>query len=260
MSPQSHADARLPRLRVWERVTDLPLTILAAIFLIAYAIPIIFPAIPQWLAAACHYTDIAVWVLFSLDYLRRLLLSKQKWRFVWRHPLDLAVVLLPPLRPLRLVRSAMLLMTTIDRRIHARPRTRMTIVVGLTAVLLLFIAALAVLDAERGADGGDIHNIGDAAWWAIVTVSTVGYGDLFPVTVEGRVVAMTLMFAGVGMIGFITATVTSWVIEQLSKVDKETADATDATVGLLLDEVRMLRGEVAQLRAELPRRDDTGTG
>ncbi|ADD41284.1 potassium channel family protein [Stackebrandtia nassauensis] len=246
-------DERLPRVSAWERVSDLPLTILAIVFLLAYAIPIIFPDIPRRWHTILDYVDLAVWALFTVDYVRRLVIAEEKWYFVRTHLLDLAVVVLPPLRPLRLVRSAALLFSVVDRRTRAHPRRKMAILVGTTAVILLFLSALAALDAERGNPDAQIQSFGDALWWAIVTVSTVGYGDYFPVTVEGRLVAMTLMFGGVGLIGFITASVTSWVVEKLSKADK-VADDTHDNVDLLLREVRQLRDEVAELRAEVGRR------
>lgn len=243
-------DDRLPRVRAWERVSDLPLTILAIVFLLAYAIPIIFPGIPPRWHTILHYVDLGVWALFTLDYIRRFVIADEKWYFVRTHLLDLAVVLLPPLRPLRLIRAATVLFSTIDRRARVHPRRKLTIQVGTAAVILLVLASLAALDAERGAEGASLQTIGDASWWAVVTVSTVGYGDYFPVTLEGRLVALALMFGGVGLIGFITATATSWIVEKLSKADK-VADDTHDNVDLLLREVRQLRAEVAELRAEV---------
>ncbi|MGH8882523.1 MAG: potassium channel family protein, partial [Stackebrandtia sp.] len=237
----------------WERVSDLPLTILAVIFVTAYAIQVIFPGLPAGWRTALDYVDITVWALFVVDYLRRLFIAEEKWYYVRTHLLDLAVVVLPPLRPLRLVRSAALLLNAVNRRTRAQPRRKMAILVGAAAVILLFMSALAALDAERGVPGSSISNFGDALWWAVVTVSTVGYGDFAPVTFEGRLVALALMFGGVGLIGFITASVTSWVVEKLSKADK-VADDTNDNVDLLVHEVRELRGEVAALRSELERR------
>lgn len=249
----SPPEDRLPRVRAWERVSDLPMTILAIVFLLAYAIPIIFPGIPPHWHAILHYVDLTVWALFTLDYIRRFIIAEEKWYFVRTHLLDLAVVLLPPLRPLRLVRSATLLFSLVDRRVRAHPRRKMAVLVGTAAGILLFVAALAALDAERGAPDASIQTFGDAIWWAFVTVSTVGYGDFFPVTMEGRLVALALMFGGVGIIGFITATATSWLVEKLSKADK-VADDTSDNVDLLLREVRELRAEVTQLRTEVAQR------
>lgn len=79
---------------------------------------------------------------------------------------------------------------------------------GASTGLVIFCAALTVLDAERG-HGGNIQTFGDALWWAIVTMSTVGYGDKFPVTTEGRFVGVGLMLAGIALLGIVTASVAS---------------------------------------------------
>ena len=76
---------------------------------------------------------------------------------------------------------------------------------GREQLLTLFLAALAVLDAERSADNANIVTFGDALWWATTTATTVGYGDLFPVTTEGRWVAVGLMVAGIALIVLVTA-------------------------------------------------------
>ena len=63
------------------------------------------------------------------------------------------------------------------------------------------------VDVERGAHGANITTFGDALWWAMTTVTTVGYGDQFPVTTTGRIVAAALMLVGISLLGLITATV-----------------------------------------------------
>ncbi|MBC7442223.1 MAG: hypothetical protein H7311_06845 [Ramlibacter sp.] len=82
--------------------------------------------------------------------------------------------------------------------------------------LLIWMGSLAVLDAERPAPGANITTIGDSVWWAFVTVSTVGYGDYFPVTGPGWLVAVGLMLGGVTLVGVITATLASWIIDRIA--------------------------------------------
>jgi len=83
------------------------------------------------------------------------------------------------------------------------------------------LGALAVLDAERSAEGANITTIGDALWWACATVTTVAYGDRFPVTAEGRVVGVVLMVVGIGVVGAVIASVTSWI---LGRVEAERSE------------------------------------
>lgn len=86
------------------------------------------------------------------------------------------------------------------------------------------IAALAMLDAERDADGATIHTFGDALWWGATTVTTVGYGDRYPVTTTGRIVATALMVVGISLVGVVTATIAAWFVSLT-----QDAAATEAT-------------------------------
>lgn len=169
--------------------------------------------------------------------------------FVRNHLLDLTVVLLPPARPLRLLRAVVLILEAFDRygQSVTRPRSRLSVFVGGTTVLLLFLSSLAVLDAERGAPGSQVQNFGDAAWWSVVSVTTVGYGDISPVTTEGRIVALVLMFGGIGLIGFITGSLGSWMVEHFGS--GANAKQREVDNRELLVEVRALRAEVAALRS-----------
>jgi voltage-gated potassium channel len=84
-----------------------------------------------------------------------------------------------------------------------------------TAVLVLFVGAVGIFDVERDAPHGNIRTFGDAAWWAITTVTTVGYGDRYPVTNEGRLIAVGLMLTGIAVLGVITASIASWFVGNL---------------------------------------------
>lgn len=98
---------------------------------------------------------------------------------------------------------------------------------GLHFVLLAVLGIVVVCSAvalgfERHAHGATIHNFGDALWWAIVTVTTVGYGDQYPVSAGGRGVAVVLMLVGIGLIGVLTATVASYFVAD--KADRDMAE------------------------------------
>lgn len=85
-------------------------------------------------------------------------------------------------------------------------RGRITLYTCCSVTLLMYIGALAELDVERGVPGASITDFGEAIWWSFVTVTTVGYGDLSPVTWQGRCIAIGLMITGVALIGIVTAT------------------------------------------------------
>ena len=82
------------------------------------------------------------------------------------------------------------------------------------ALLMIIIMGAAILDIERSAPGANIHTPMDALWWGLVTITTIGYGDKFPVTTEGRLVAGVLIIFGVAMISTITASFAAWILSQ----------------------------------------------
>lgn len=229
----------------WERATEWPLTALALIFLAAYAWPILDPHLAEPWPTACSAVTWAAWAGFAVDYVARLLLSSARWRFVWTHPLDLAVVVLPVLRPLRLLRLVALL-GVLNRRAGGSLRGRVAVYVVGAAGMVVLVAALAILDAERGKPDANIESFGDAIWWAMTTVTTVGYGDHFPVTTTGRFVAVGLMVAGIALLGVVTATFASWLIERVQQVEEVSQAATRRDVESLTREVAALRDEISR--------------
>ena len=84
----------------------------------------------------------------------------------------------------------------------------------LLSVAVIFAAAGLEVAFEAHARGANIHGFADAVWWAVVTVTTVGYGDKYPLTAAGRGVATVLMFVGIGLIGILTATIASYFVDE----------------------------------------------
>ncbi|WP_205859494.1 potassium channel family protein [Phycicoccus flavus] len=240
-------DARRER---WERAGEWPLTVAALVFLLAYSWPILDPGLARTWVTVTDVLSWVAWAMFAVDYLVRLLLSTHRARFVRRNVLDLAVVLLPLLRPLRLLRLITLL-GVLNRRAGGSLRGRVSVYVAGSALAVMFVASLAVLDAERGAEGANITSFGDALWWAATTVTTVGYGDTYPVTTQGRFVAAGLMLAGIALIGVVTATLASWLVDQVREIEDTSRTATEA-------DVDGLRAEIAELRAAVERIADAG--
>lgn len=235
-----------PRER-WEERADWPLTVAAVLFLAAYAWPILDPDLAGTWVELCRTVTLSAWVMFLLDYVVRLVLSRDRRAFVRSHLLDLAVVILPIFRPLQLLRLVTLL-NVLNRHAGASLRGRVAMYVATASGIVIFVAALAVLEAERTAPGSRIDSFGDALWWATTTVTTVGYGDLYPVTATGRFVAAGLMVAGLGLLGVVTASLASWLIERVAEVEEESQAATRRDVEALNREIRALRDEVRLAR------------
>lgn len=208
----------------WERHTATPLTVGALLFLVAYAVPIIRPGLPATVTTITSNIIFWVWIGFGLDYIARFALAKDKWYFFTHNIVDLLSVALPILRPLRLLRLVALL-SVLNRIGTGSLRGRVvTYAVGGTA-LLVFVGALAVTDAERNAPGAGITTFLDGLWWALVTLTTVGYGDEAPVTHTGRLIAVALMLGGIALLGIVTATLSSYLVEHISEKKQQDDDA-----------------------------------
>lgn len=205
----------------WERRSDVPLTLLAVAFLVAYAWPIIETGMSPTAMAFCQTVSWTVWGAFALDLIIRLCLAKERWAYAKSRWYDVALVVLPMLRPLRLLR-VLALARIFDRSITTNLAGRMTVYVVGTALMAAGLGALAALDAEHAAPGASITTFGDALWWAVTTVATVGYGDIYPVTWEGRLIALVLMVVGIGVMGTVTASIASWFV---GRVAEESASA-----------------------------------
>jgi voltage-gated potassium channel len=237
-----------PRIAAWAAKADWPLTALAATFLVFYAVFVLDTDMSHVTRDVVDWVLTGIWVIFGLDYLWRLRLARRKWRYIGAHLLDLLVLLLPTFRPLRALRMITVI-SVLNRRLRDDARGRVAIYVGATVTLVGFVAALAVLEAERNAPGASIRTFGEALWWTITTLSTVGYGDYYPVTVEGRLVAATLMVAGIALLGVVTASIASWFVENLRRTREEVEEVADETEAQLADVLAELRSISARLDA-----------
>src|SRR3954470_1574029 len=167
----------------WEKRTEWPLATVAVIFLAAYSIRVL--AQPQGRAETALQLVIWVtWAVFLLDYVARFSIATNRARWFVRHLLDLAVVALPLLRPLRLLRL-LVLVAALQKAIGGAIRGRVIVYTIFSVVLLVYVASLAILETERVQPDSNITTFWDAVWWSITTVTTVGYGDLSPVTGTG---------------------------------------------------------------------------
>ena len=230
----------------WERRTGWPLTVAALLFLVAYAWPILQLNMPVSRAHDLAVFGVVLWGVFVLDYLTRVVLADNRWLFVRRHVFDVAVIALPMLRPLRALR-VMSVLGFLNRQSSGAFRGRViAYVIGATS-LVVFIASLAQLDAERHGKAANITSYGDALWWAVSTITTVGYGDRYPTTTEGRFVGFGLMLAGIALLGVVTASFASWFLDKVSALTRAEAK-TDVTLEHVLAELHELRDEVRRLR------------
>ena len=165
----------------------------------------------------------ALWVILLVEYLVRLIVTPDRRGYLKRRWVEPATVIVPPLQSCRIVgmEKMCLLLREGELRVEAILRHHSLFRVLIAVAGTIFLGAWLVLLFEERTKGGNIHDYPDALWWAIVTVTTVGYGDRFPTTEGGRVVAVILMLVGIGLIGVLTATVASVFIKEHTDANRE---------------------------------------
>lgn len=226
------------RLGHWEAKTEWPLAVVAVVFLTAYSIEVLgeLEGTPERIIDRFLF---CLYILFAADYLLRLVLAEHRIHWFFRNLLDLVAVALPFLRPLRALRLVSVV-GALQRALGGAIRGSVIVYSALTSILLVYVSSLAVLEAERSAANPDIRNFGDAVWWAISTITTVGYGEFYPVTFAGRMIAVLLMVGGISLIGTITASVAAWIVDRVAQEDSAHQAATVAHIA-------QLRAEIAEL-------------
>jgi voltage-gated potassium channel len=216
---------------------------------------------PRWVQTA----DWTVWAIFLLEYVVMVVVGPKRLVYVRRNPLNLAVVVLsyPGLPAIfGLVRLARLsrflrllrLMSVTARAIEAVRviflRRGVVCVAGISVFIILAGGTSLALLEPQTVKGG----FGDGVWWAIVTASTVGYGDIAPSTLFGRLIAVVLMLTGVGLVSTLAASITAYFLgteENTGLMElKERTARIEGLLNTLLADRRPAAGEV--VRESLP--------
>lgn len=232
------------RLRRIEDATDLPLLVLALALIPLLILPEVTD-LPDAVQEAFIAADWFIWAVFAADFAAKLAVAPNRIAYMRSHPFDLAMIVLPFLRPLRAARAVRFarvfvvagLNADLIRDIAGRRGTQ--VIVG-AVLLILMSGSTAVLIVERRDDAANITNFPDALWWGITTMTTVGYGDRYPVTAAGRGLAVFLMLFGIAALSVLTASIAAWLVRDNEEVE----------LGEVMAEIRALRDEVAALRAD----------
>ena len=254
---------------------DLVIGVLA-IFSLIILIPIYFGNLSSEDKLILTYLEDALCVVFLLDFFRSLHLAQSKWGYFLRGGgwLDLLgsipISAFAIFRIARLFRVVRLLrkMTggELRRMITGRLAQNTLLFTLVIALILVFTLSWLVLIAEQGAPNANIKTYHDAVWWAFVTITTVGYGDYYPVTGWGQSFAVILMFFGLGIIGVLSSYLSSTFIslqrrrqekrrggneqDQGSDEDEDEDENTaeDEYTTKLEEELIAIKGELAALR------------
>jgi voltage-gated potassium channel len=202
-----------------------------------------------WLTAA-FVANWLIWGAFALELAVILVVADRRVAAIRAHWLDVLVVLLTVpvlghvLASLRLLRLARLLrllraVTLVSRAIQTERRLTSGEALRFVGLLTVFVVVVAG-SAQATFDASEFASIWDGIWWAVVTVTTVGYGDLYPKTIAGRLIGMSVMLIGIGFLSVLTATIASRFVK------------TDTSSDAILDALQRLEDEVAELKARLP--------
>lgn len=233
----------------YEARSSPPLIALAFVFLGLYAAQVLWLGAPALAVEVIELGQAVIWIIFLADFAYRVYLAPQRLRYVASHPLDVITLILPMFRPLRALRIFAAARILIDRGHHVS-FGRVAAAITVAAMFIVLVGALVVLDFERTQAEANISSFPDSLWWAAVTLTSVGYGDLYPTTAGGRAAAVAMMAVGMSLLGAVTATFAAWFTQRVSGGQEDAIDA-------LREEVRGLRADLARLAARDG--DDQGT-
>jgi voltage-gated potassium channel len=193
-----------------------------------------------------------LWALFAADLLTRFIVTPNRHKFFRRNLLDTLTVVVPQFRALRVLR----IFTKhglVSGKSGGLSRGALTTALLATA-LVVWIGSLMVLTAERNAPGAQITDLRTAMWWCLQTVTTVGYGDVIPITLAGQVLAVLVMLVGISVVGTVSAGLSSILIKQQNQAS--TSSPAEGDVHTELAELKAmvveLQATVSQLRADRP--------
>ena len=228
-------------LAAWEDRTSTPMFVASVLYLLAFAAPIMSTRIQEPYDAYLNIIQMILWGLFAADYCVRLYLAPRRLYFITHNLMNLAIVLLPAWR---IVSFLAMIHLTANRQYKRLSELAMKLF-GYTAIFIIMIA-LAIYSVESSEPGSMIRDLPTAYWWTFTTLATVGYGDVYPITGIGRVIAVVVMLYGVGLVAVATGALASWIIEKIGGVEEQEHPATKA-------DVDDLRQEISELRALLAR-------
>ncbi|NQW22674.1 MAG: ion transporter [SAR202 cluster bacterium] len=222
-----------------ERLTELPLLVLAFVMIPLLVGPFVWDLSARE-EAAFAAVDIFIWAVFAVDLGLKVAIAPHSKEYLRRHWLEVLIVVVPFFRPLRLLR---LLLFGSRFFVGFRQAVRVDFLV-VYAVGMVMISSTVVLTIEQDQPGATITTFPNALWWAVVTVTTVGYGDIVPVSAAGRGIAFLLMLGGIAFFSGITANLASVLVGA--------GQSQNSALNQLSQEIQSLRQEIAGLRGDHP--------
>lgn len=230
----------------FERTTEIPMLLLSVGFLVIF-FAIESNAVNAEIIPILDGLLWLLWGIFGAELAIKLYLAPERGRYVRSQWIEILIIIVPFLRPLRLLWLPVIV-TRLWRQSRRVLRQRMSAFIGVTSLALVLVGATLMVVAEQGA-GGPIATFADAVWWALTTITTVGYGDTYPVTALGRGVAVFLMIAGIALFGLLTANVAAFFVEE-DAVDRTQAEL--AQINQRIERIEHLLATLTQRLEEGP--------
>ena len=227
----SHREELLHRI---ERITELPFLVLAFAMIPLLVGPLVWDMTPQE-ESTFLIIDYFIWALFAVDLIVKVVVAPHRLKYLKRHWLEVIIVIVPFFRPLRILRIFIF-----GSRAWVGMRRLVNVDFLLVYGIGLVIIAATVVASVEGGEGASIHSFADALWWAVVTITTVGYGDMVPVTLAGRAIAFVLMLGGIAFFSGMTANLASFLIKG--------KDTDKKAVENLLKEIEGLRKDLLEMQ------------
>ncbi len=227
---------------------DLVILVLSVFVLGALAIEVMLDLSPETVRVL-NRIDFAVCMVFLADFFWRLYRAPDKKAFMkWGWIDFLASIpvvnelrwarLIRVLRILRILRAFRSGKTLISYVFHRKGQSALSIGL-LTGCLALFSGAVLILEVEASHPDANILNANDAIWWSMVTVTTVGYGDFYPVTLEGRIIASALMVVGIGLFGTLSGAMASILLSGSNEEQDERLERLDRMAREVLNKIEV---------------------
>lgn len=226
--------------------------LILSIFVVAsLSVELIFN-IPEEIVEIFLYVDFLICLIFFADFLQQFSRADSKIRFMKWGWLDLisCIPLMEMNQFARVIRVVRLIkaIKSISEISHALTENKASSSIHFLIVVSLMVmlfGSIYILYLERHIPGSNIQTAADAFWWTFITITTVGYGDFYPVTPEGRLVAVILISIGVGMFGSLTAILASWIL------NPEQEKVRDEQLAMQVEELKSEVSELKELMIEL---------